>query len=64
MRTFNIDVVLNGKITFEVKAKNIKDAQSKVDNLLKDISVKEAIENYNKTLSMVMRTRENKVMER
>lgn len=64
MRTFNIDVVLNGKITFEVKAKNIKDAQSKVDNLLKDISVKEAIENYNKTLSMIMRTRENKVMER
>lgn len=64
MRTFNVDVVLNGKITFEVKAKNIKDAQSKVDNLLKDISVKEAIENYNKTLSMVMRTRENKVMER
>lgn len=64
MRTFNVDVVLNGKITFEVKAKNIKDAQAKVDNLLKDISVKEAIENYNKTLSMVMRTRENKVMER
>ena len=33
MKTFEVDVNINGKITFEVQAHNKKEAQSKVDEL-------------------------------
>ena len=43
MKKFEIDVDINGTITFEVEAKNKKEAQAKVDDILSNTSVKEAI---------------------
>ena len=34
MKTFEVDVNINGTITFEVKAKNKEQAQEKVNELL------------------------------
>lgn len=41
MKKFEIDVDINGTITFEVEAKNKKEAQAKVDDILSNTSVKE-----------------------
>ena len=46
MKKFEIDVDINGTITFEVEAKNKKEAQAKVDDILSNTSVKEALEKY------------------
>jgi phospholipase/lecithinase/hemolysin len=46
MKKFEIDVDINGTITFEVEAKNKKEAQAKVDDILSNTSVKEAIKSY------------------
>ena len=39
MKKFEIDVDINGTITFEVEAKNKKEAQAKVDDILSSFSV-------------------------
>ena len=46
MKKFEINVDINGTITFEVQAKNRKDAQKQVDDILSNDSVKEALEKY------------------
>lgn len=64
MKNYDVDVNLNGKITFEVEAKNKEDAQRKVDELLEDLSVKEALEQYQATLQMKMQIKQEKSLER
>ena len=44
MKKFEIEVDINGKITFEVQAKNKAEAEMKVDELLGNVSLKKAIE--------------------
>ena len=46
MKKFEIDVDINGTITFEVEAKNKQEAKAKVDDILSNTSVKEALANY------------------
>ena len=41
MKKFEINVDINGTITFEVQAKNRKDAQKQVDDILSNDSVSE-----------------------
>lgn len=64
MKTYKVNANINGSITFEVKAKNLKDAQKQVDNLLSDISVKEAIGKYKNSITFDTRFKEEKIMER
>ncbi|MBE5805992.1 MAG: hypothetical protein E7313_04695 [Clostridiales bacterium] len=64
MKNYDVDVNLNGKITFEVEAKNKEEAQRKVDELLEDLSVKEALEQYQATLQMKMQIKQEKSLER
>lgn len=52
MKTYNIEADINGHITFEVVAKSVEEAQEKVDDILKNPSVKEAIEEYKKEIDM------------
>ena len=64
MKKFEIDVDINGTITFEVEAKNRKEAQAKVDDILKNTSVKEAIGQYRNTIVLNQRVKQDKDMER
>lgn len=64
MKTFEIDVNLNGKMTFEVKAKNKSEAKKMVDKLLGDTSVKEALEKYQNTLFMDTKIKNDMSLER
>ena len=64
MKKFEIDVDINGTITFEVEAKNRKEAQAKVDDILKNTSVKEAIEQYRNNIVLNQRVKQDKYMER
>lgn len=64
MKKFDIDVDINGTITFEVEAKNKKEAQSKVDDILSNTSVKEALENYRNNVVLNQRIKQDKDRER
>lgn len=64
MKKFEIDVDINGTITFEVEAKNRKEAQAKVDDILENISVKEAIGQYRNNIVLNQRVKQDKDMER
>lgn len=64
MKKFDIDVDINGTITFEVEARNKKEAQSKVDDILSNTSVKEALENYRNNVVLNQRVKQDKDRER
>lgn len=64
MKKFEIDVDINGIITFEVEAKNRKEVQAKVDDILKNTSVKEAIGQYRNNIELNQRVKQNKDLER
>ena len=64
MKKFEIDVDINGTITFEVEAKNRKEAQAKVDDILKNTSVKEAFGQYRNNIELNQRVKQNKDLER
>ena len=64
MKKFEINVDINGTFTFEVEAKNRKEAQQKVDDILGNDSVKEALEKYRNNITLDTRVKEDKVMER
>lgn len=64
MKTFEIDVNINGKFTFEVKAKNKQDAQRQVDDLLGNVSVKEALEKYRNNVVLDTKIKSNQERER
>lgn len=64
MKKFEINVDINGTFTFEVEAKNRNDAEKKVNDLLSDVSVKEALENYKNNIVLNQRIKQEKEMER
>ena len=64
MKMFEVDVDINGTITFEVEAKNEKEAKAKVDDILSNTSVKEAIANYRNNLVINEKVKQDKDMER
>ena len=64
MKKFEIDVDINGTITFEVEAKNKKEAQAKVDDILSKTSVKEAIGKYRNNIALTERLKQVKEQER
>ena len=57
-------MVIKGTITFEVQAKNRKDAQKQVDDILSNDSVKEALEKYRNNITLNNRVKEINVRER
>jgi hypothetical protein len=64
MKMFEVDVDINGTITFEVEAKNKNEAKAKVDDILSNTSVKEAIANYRNNLVINEKVKQDKDMER
>ncbi len=64
MKKFEINVDINGTITFEVQAKNRKDAQKQVDDILSNDSVKEALEKYRNNITLNNRVKEINDRER
>lgn len=64
MKIFKVEANINGSMIFEVKAKNQKDAQRQVDELLADTSVKEAISQYKDSLNFETTIKEKKERER
>lgn len=64
MKKFEINVDINGTFTFEVEAKNRKEAQQKVDDILGNDSVKEALEKYRNNITLNNRVKEINVRER
>jgi hypothetical protein len=64
MKKFEINVDINGTFTFEVEAKNKNEAQRKVDDILSDTSVKEALEKYRNNVVLNQRVKQEKEMER
>lgn len=64
MKIFEVDVDINGTITFEVEAKNKNEAKAKVDDILSNTSVKEAIANYRNNLVINEKVKQDKDMER
>lgn len=64
MKKFEINVDISGTITFEVQAKNRKDAQKQVDDILSNDSVKEALEKYRNNITLNNRVKEINVRER
>ena len=64
MKTFEVDVNINGKITFEVQAHNRKEAQAKVDELLGNTALKEALEKYQNNITLNSKVRDNRDLER
>ena len=64
MKKFEIDVDINGTITFEVEAKNKKEAQAKVDDILSNTSVKEAIKSYRNNIVLNEKVKQDKDRER
>ena len=58
------DVDINGTITFEVEAKNKKEAQAKVDDILSNTSVKEAIKSYRNNIVLNEKVKQDKDRER
>ena len=63
MKKYNVEVDLNGSITFEVEAESYEEAQRKVDELLENTSVKEAIKDWNETMKYSSRIRDYDEME-
>jgi hypothetical protein len=64
MKKFEIDVDINETITFEVEAKNKKEAQAKVDDILSNTSVKEAIKSYRNNIVLNEKVKQDKERER
>ena len=64
MKKFDIDVDINGRITFEVEARNKNEAKAKVDELLQNTALKEALEKYQNNISLEMRVRADRSLER
>lgn len=64
MKKFDIDVDINGRITFEVEARNKNEAKAKVDELLQNTALKEALEKYQNNVSLEMKVRADKSLER
>ena len=64
MKKFEIDVDINGTIIFEVEAKNKKEAQAKVDDILSKTSVKEAIKSYRNNIVLNEKVKQDKDRER
>lgn len=64
MKTFEVDVNINGKITFEVQAHNKKEAQATVDELLGNTALKEALEKYQNNITLNSKVRDNRDLER
>ena len=50
MKTYDIEADINGRITFEVAANSMEEAKEKVDDILTNVSVKEAIIEYQNEL--------------
>ena len=63
MKKFNIDVELDGIITFVVEAKNIYQARKKVDEVFETSTLKDVIL-QNKNLKVNQKIREEKGYER
>ena len=64
MKKFEIDVDINGTITFEVEKKKKKEAQAKVDDILSNTSVKEAIKSYRNNIVLNEKVKQDKERER
>ena len=64
MKKFDIDVDINGRITFEVEARNKNEAKAKVDELLQNTALKEALEKYKNNVSLEMKVRAYRSLER
>lgn len=64
MKKFDIDVEINGRITFEVEARNKNEAKAKVDELLQNTALKEALEKYQNNISLEMKVRADRSLER
>ena len=64
MKKYEVDVNLNGRITFEVEAKNKADAKAKVNDLLGKESGREALEKYQNNVNLEMRIKADRDMER
>ena len=64
MKKFDIDVDINGRMTFEVEARNKNEAKAKVDELLQNTALKEALEKYQNNISLEMRVRADRSLER
>lgn len=64
MKKFDIDVDINGRITFEVEARNKNEAKAKVDELLQNTALKEALEEYKNNVSLEMKVRADRSLER
>lgn len=64
MKKFEIDVDINGTITFEVEAKNKQEAKAKVDDILSNTSVKEALANYRNNVVLNEKVKQDKERER
>ncbi|MBP3920904.1 MAG: hypothetical protein IKR57_00470 [Bacilli bacterium] len=52
MKTYDIETDINGRITFEVAANSMEEAKEKVDDILTNVSVKEAIIEYQNELKI------------
>lgn len=63
MKTFKIDVELDGIITFEVKARNIYQARKKLDEIFEKSTLKDVIL-QNKKLKINQKIKEQKGYER
>lgn len=64
MKKFEIDVDINGTITFEVETKNKDEAQAKVDEILSNVTVKEALEQYRNNVVLNQKVKQDKDRER
>lgn len=64
MKKFDIDVDINGRITFEVEARNKNEAKAKVDELLQNTALKEVLEKYQNNVSLEMKVRADRSLER
>lgn len=64
MKKFEINVDINGTFTFEVQAKNKNEAQKKVDDILSNDSVKEALEKYRNDITLNTRVKKEREIER
>ena len=64
MKKFEIDVDINRRMTFEVEARNKNEAKAKVDELLQNTALKEALEKYQNNVSLEMKVRADRSLER
>ena len=64
MKKFDVDVDINGRITFEVEARNKNEAKAKVDELLQNTALKEVLEKYQNNVSLEMKVRADRSLER